>query len=307
MNLIEKRVGGMKEMINIFKILNTILNRKSLEEKYEEKNYNYQEIEKINNKSEGEMLVELFNKEDDESIPEDFKYKVEYFEKGRRIYKKIGKNKYLKELKIVKALDGAGETKVNTNNGKPEIIISIAASKIIYTNDDGKEFCDILAHELFHAQSVTSIIENLGLEEYMNIHNLKNNWSKIAYVIFDEYYACKKNAELFQSFESVESIEGIRKKMSWLNAVCNSDDKINTNLSAIYQLFYNISTLNAFEDVSKEKEEECMMVATEIREIMEKTRMLLNEYYCKVPLRAEEYEVMGCKFYNIFKSCIMSK
>lgn len=259
-----------------------------------------------------EQLIKFYKDNKQTEFPIDFNHKDEYFQKGCMVYDAIIKDDYVKEIKILNALDCAGLTEVNIKDNKVEIIISIASINLgigtgggvqEFTTKQCEIFADVLAHELFHAKNNMDIINYVGVEEYKSIRYCDNLWTKFAWNIFDEYCACRINAEQFKSFESVESVYGIERILSWVQA--NQKCKNQLDIPMIQQLLYAIATISAFVDVSKEKEERVLKELNKSKQLFEEVRKLFNSYYLEAPLNKERYDIMGHKLEEIYNSYVL--
>lgn len=254
-----------------------------------------------------EQLVFLYIDGEEASFPISFTHKDEYFKKGRTVYELVGIENHIKEIKIMNTLDCGGQTEINIEDDKVEIIISIAASNLgigsggrvsEYTIQLCEKFADVLAHELFHAENNIDIIGYVGIEEYKSIRYSKDIWFKLARIMFDEYCACRKNAEKFNSFESVESERKIEYIFNYLQDVYIDSDL----LYSVRELFYAIATLSAFADVSTEKEILILEKLKRSKKLFQEVRNVFNCFYLESPLNYKKYNNMACKLEQIYDS-----
>ncbi|ACA47033.1 hypothetical protein HYH96_18100 [Clostridium botulinum] len=240
-------------------------------------------------------------------FPISFSNKDEYFKKGRNVYELVGIENHIKKIKIMNVLDCAGQTEINVKDDRIEIIISIASINLgigsgggvrEYTIEQCEKFADVLAHEFFHAKSNIDIVDYVGIEEYKSIYYSKDIWFKLARIIFDEYYAYRKNAEKFNSFESEESEEKIERIFNYLQAV----DKDLDLISAIRELFYSIALFSAFADVSTEKEIIILRKLKKSKKLFQEVRNIFNCFYLESPLNYKKYNDMAWNLEQIYDS-----
>ncbi|APR02694.1 hypothetical protein CLQ_13738 (plasmid) [Clostridium botulinum Af84] len=240
-------------------------------------------------------------------FPISFSNKDEYFKKGRNVYELVGIENHIKKIKIMNVLDCAGQTEINVKDDRIEIIISIASINLgigsgggvrEYTIEQCEKFADVLAHEFFHAKSNIDIVDYVGIEEYKSIYYSKDIWFKLARIMFDEYYAYRKNAEKFNSFESEESEEKIERIFNYLQAV----DKDLDLISAIRELFYSIALFSAFADVSTEKEIIILKKLKKSKKLFQEVRNIFNCFYLESPLNYKKYNDMAWNLEQIYDS-----
>jgi hypothetical protein len=115
-------------------------------------------------------------------------------------------------------------------------------------------------------------------------------WINMAWKIFDEYVACRKNAERYHSFESCESMERIERLYKFIIATRSNDGYL------IKRLLYSIATVSAFADVSNEQNDMLLDRKYESIIILQKIREALNSAYKIYPLSYDAYRDLGEKF-----------
>jgi hypothetical protein len=254
------------------------------------------------------------------SFPVEFIHKDEFFEKGRIVYEKIGIENYIKEIKIMNNLQHEGCMKIDLRNNKLQIIISISSSKLgigsgggvkTFSDHQCEDFADVLAHELFHSEIRVRIVKELGLGGFGLIHNSEKKWSQIAWRAFDEYYACRKNAEEFGSFkvaESVKSVKKIEEKLCELKKISQKKNEMNyVPEEHINDLLYSLATISAFADVSKEKEEVLLKEMDKLKNIFQEVKGTFNGVYQEMNLNVEKFDEIGCKLQQIYNVHILDK
>ncbi|OAA90764.1 hypothetical protein [Clostridium ljungdahlii] len=307
-------------MTNLKKLINNHIVTKSFQKsankKKEDLQYYSNHLTKFTDSPIFEQLISFFIDNKQADFPISFTHKDEYFQKGSTIYKAIMGENYVKKIKIMNSLDCDGKTEINIKVSKVEIIISIASIKLGIGSGGGvneftvkqcEESADVLAHELFHARNNIDIINYVGIQEYKSIRYSQKPWTKLAWNIFDEYCAYRKNAELFKSFNSVESVDNTEHILESIQFELKYNDglKYNDSLDSslkfmIKDLFYSTATISAFADVSKQKEETLLAESNKSKKIFQEVRCLFNNLYPSIPLNSEKYYDMGCKLEQIY-------
>lgn len=236
-------------------------------------------------------LIRFYHNGCKKAYPEHF-VKDEYFDSAQKVYQKIGINENLKEIRLVCGLDGAGQTETEENsvNGILSIIISVSAYKVgigsglginDFTLERCNEFCDVLAHELFHAQSISNIIIEHGMGEYKKIKSETDLYTKLAFMMVEEYYACRKNGELFGSLESVETLEKAEKVVRFKMGQFKRE------------LLYSLATVIAFSEVSDEYKNNLQIEHSNLKEIFYVLKEFLDKAYKNAPLNFDMYKTFG--------------
>lgn len=304
--------------ININKILNKLIFNKSNTENLDENKQNSISLSKTDDKNDElindeptiEELFSYFENGERKKLPLSSQNRDICLKKAQKVYNEIGIENYIKSIRI-EELDFGTSGEVNTNviegSNEIEVIVSIAPY-VLGINNDGyvrslnhqqiEKFIDVLSHELFHAKNNIDILKHVGANEYTHICNNQDFWFKLARIMFDEYYACRKNAECYNSFSSVEVGRNIETNFSSLK-YCYAALYIRT-------LFYSTATLSAFADVSKEQEEIVLRTLKTSKKIFQDIRSVFNDFYLKVPLDYNLYLNMGYKLeeiYNFHRLC----
>lgn len=257
-----------------------------------------------------DTLTSFFKDGKSSDFPPHFAHKDEFFRAGRSVYEAISIEGQIKQIRIETPFDGAGQTKPNADYENVEVIVSISASKLGIGCGEGgqqfapeqcKEFADVLAHELFHVQNIFQHVNRFGIEDFRKAYHAKDCWSKLAWIIFDEYSACRKNAEQFGSFESVEiaKSENIDKILNAIQGL--KDPNSDFAFGYIGPLFYTLATISAFSDVSEvqEKNIENHLPSAISKTVFVNARNVFNQEFANRPLNAEQYYELGCKLKDI--------
>lgn len=273
-------------------------------------------LKKINNnKMENQLDLldeELEEKENDKKLDSKIHF---YFDDRRRefpsffnyhwaeendLISEFGVIDYIKEIKFKNNMEGA-ETSFRICENKLLITISISAFKLGIGSGGGqsqfntKEFHEYLCHELFHAQSLVHIYETYGIEEIKKLEHLTKDhkeeqfWERIAFLSFEEYCACRKNAEKYKVFESVEDFERIKKIFSYSKVFEKPNFEVNN------QLFYNISTLVALKDAGKS-----MKIPEELVPLFSNIGLCFRTNYSNSPLSFEGYQEIGKELERVY-------
>lgn len=240
-------------------------------------------------------IIKFYNKDNLASFPLEFE-KEKYFDKAQDIYNRIGENKFLSEISFFSSLPYTStEPKIINNNLK--IIISMPSAKVgvgsglkvtPFSEDICNKFCEFLAHELFHAYSITNIVSAYGIDEFKTISNSPDDLAKIAWKTFDEYYACRKNAETFQFFDSVEKIE---------NAESSYNLAKKGNSTDIESMFYTLATMSAQAEVKNDNTTERKVENSNLKPVFYSVKDIFNEMYNKVPLQNDQYKSLRNELY----------
>lgn len=200
----------------------------------------------------------------------------------------------IKSIEIKQGLNCAGQCVIDVCGDSLEIKIQLGAHKI----SEGNVFTETLAHELFHAEDAYNIVDKYGILEYQAIK--ENSLAKMTRDILGEYSACRKTAEMYNSFDSVEDVKArIENTYTTLEATFKGQySNYEFAKSCIYCLNYAIATRCAFADVSENEEVGLIFKHNTLKyegykEYISKVRKLLNDKYGDQPLNASMYIELG--------------
>ena len=231
-------------------------------------------------------------------FPKDFD-QDNFFLEAYNVYRQIGENEYLKSV-ILKPWEDQGLTHVDLINNEPEITISISpykigiiAGSVVKKYQTFVEFRDVFAHELFHAQSNCNIINKYGVAEYKSIKDDMDMYTMLARIEFDEYIACRKNAEMFQSFDTIETLDSaetfINNYRAYGYPIC------------LQKFLYCVATHTAFAEVSQNYIDKLSIEKYKLKDIFFAIKKLFNEAYGEVPLNHERYKMLGLNLKSIIE------
>lgn len=245
--------------------------------------------------------VSFYINDRQQPFPADLIHKEEFFQAGRIVYNSIAPDALLTEIKITTEILDCGETVPVVSDQEVRITVKIAAKELGIINDgyiiafepsQCKKFADVLAHELFHAQSIAQCVNRYGVQNFRDILQPSDPWIKKAWIAFDEYYACRKNAEEYGSFDSVE-LKKIDRFDSLMRAMLTGpQSQQDLYISAI---LYLLATISAFSDVDKNraKEIEQLLPSPYAKFTLAYCRQVFNATYSELPLDANAYKKLG--------------
>lgn len=237
--------------------------------------------------------------------------KAKYFGAAQKVYDSADIREYINRIEIKGNLDCSGECDVNVENGQVTIRIAskhlgiIAHSGYVheYTEEQCKEFTDILAHELFHAKDDVEIIQKFGIVEYKSIREIKNEVPSMPREILSEYSACRQTAEQYDSYDSKEESSSAKNYYERIKKeVIQNKEEVSMKVqSYMYYMNYAIATRCAFADVSGDELKHLGILSSVVDDYDNFTkyicalRLLFNEYYDLQPLDKAKYQELGDK------------
>jgi len=251
--------------------------------------------------------VRAFNSDHLVSFKSKHPNNIYYSESAHKLFENVEDNlrKHIKSINI-EYQEHAGLCSPTKVNGEYEINITIKdridGIDIIenYNVDYLKKFNEVLDHELVHAITFAQLIESKELDSISN-----DKLASLGLYVLDEYNACRKIAERYNSFElsdgktsidDILDIAVIQLRGNLSSIFTNVDLHQNAKDTALYKLrhvLYAVATRCAFASVSS-VHKNLISTKNEILEnFISRAQELLVKGYMEIPLNKDSYYILG--------------
>lgn len=253
------------------------------------------------------QLFHYYKMQNGEFVPRYFPFDIKYsFEIVMKLINDFSLTEYIKEIHVRNPYSGA-MTLFDINDGKVEITISLAAIKMGIGNNDNSieldedDLIKTLTHELFHAKHIVNIYNTYGIDEITKIERMtkeKNTdqfWTRISWLVFDEYCVRRENARKYQDIDAPYKYDKVAENL--LSFEYQKNEKPLFDLfDLIETIFYNCSTLIALEEEGQNFDR------NGLDQFADEIKRCFSNYYNKMPIRFSDYELIGTKLKEILDS-----
>lgn len=264
-------------------------------------------IIKANNDSDKNPEKQLFHyykRQNGEFVPRYFPFDIKYnFEIVMKLINDFSLTEYIKEIRV-RNPDSDAMALFDINDDKVEITISLAAIKMGIGNNDNSIELDeddlkkTLTHELFHAKHIINIYNTYGIDEITKIERMTKEknpdqfWTRISWLVFDEYCVRRENASKYQDIYAPCKYDSVAAKLRLIERLENGKQ----NFNLVKNLFYDCSTLIALEEEGQNFDR------NGLDQFADEIKRCFSNYYNKMPIRFSDYELIGTKLKEILDS-----